>query len=152
MATTPPLTQAIGQTEHALGALMNRVLTHTGGTFHQWVALNLTTVSGGTIDRDQLVKRMTGALKIDAAAALAAIAELTASQLLQTLPDQGSRVGLTGAGQARYRQLRSAIEQLTARLYGDLRADDLATTGRVLSLITARANAELAGTDHAIDP
>jgi hypothetical protein len=145
--TTPTLTtQVIGQAENALGALMNRVLTTTGGTFHQWVALNLTAASGGTIDRDQLVGRMTGALKIDDAAALAAIAELTASRLLKALPGEGSRVGLTDAGQARYRQLRTAIDELTARLYGDLPADDLATAGRVLSVITARANAELAGT------
>jgi hypothetical protein len=58
------------------------------------VALNLTTVNGGAIDRDQLASRMTGALKIDDSAALAAIAEL-----------------------------------ITARLYDDLPADDLATAG-----------------------
>jgi|RhiMetdeSRZDD1v2_1073273.scaffolds.fasta_scaffold339200_2 DNA-binding MarR family transcriptional regulator len=147
MSTTPTLnTQIIGQAENALGALMDRVLARTGGTFHQWVALSLTAVSGGTIDRDQLATRMTGALKIDDSAALAAIAELTASQLLEGLPDQGSRVGLTGAGQARYRQIRTALDEITARLYSDLPADDLATAGRVLSVITDRANAELART------
>lgn len=147
MATTPTLsTQVIGQAENALGALMNRVLARTGGTFHQWVALNLTAVSGGTIDRDQLVSRMTGALKIDDAAALAAIAELTTSQLLQGLPGERARVGLTDTGQTRYRQIRTAIEEVTARLYGDLPADDLATAGRVLAVITTRANTELAGT------
>jgi hypothetical protein len=147
MATTPTLTtQVIGQAERALGALMNRVLARTGGTFYQWVALNLAARSGGTIDRDQLVGRMTGALKIDDAQALAAITELTASRLLQGLPGEGSRVGLTDAGQVRYRQLRTAIDQITARLYGDLPADDLATAGRVLAVITARANTELAGT------
>jgi DNA-binding MarR family transcriptional regulator len=146
MATTPTLTQIIGQAENALAGLMRSVLARTGGTFHQWVALNLAAVSGGVIDRNQLVSRMTGALKIDDATALTAIAELTASQLLEGLPGEGSRVGLTDAGRARYRQLRTAIDQLTARLYGDLPADDLATAGRVLSVITTRANAELAGT------
>jgi DNA-binding MarR family transcriptional regulator len=125
---------------------MDRVLARTGGTFRQWVALNLTAVSGGAIDRDQLAGRMTGALKIDESAALAAIAELTTAQLLEALPGRGSRVGLTGAGQARYHRIRAALDELTARLYGDLSADDLATAGRVLSVITARANAELAGT------
>jgi DNA-binding MarR family transcriptional regulator len=147
MPTTPTLnTQVIGQAENALGALMNRVLARTAGTFHQWVALNLTAAGGGAIDHNQLVSRMTGALKIDDAAALAAIAELTASQLLQGLPGEGPRVGLTDAGQARYRQIRTAIDQITARLYRDLPADDLATAGRVLTVVTARANAELAGT------
>jgi DNA-binding MarR family transcriptional regulator len=147
MSTTPTLnTQVIGQAENALGALMDRVLDRTGGTFRQWVALNLTAVSGGAIDRDQLASRLTGALKIDDAAALAAIAELTTAQLLEALPGQGSRVGLTDAGQARYRQVRAALDELTARLYGDLPADDLATAGRVLAVITTRANAELAAT------
>jgi DNA-binding MarR family transcriptional regulator len=108
------------------------------------VALNLTAVSGGAIDRDQLVSRMTGALKIDDSAALAAIAELTAAQLLVGLPGEASRVRLTDLGQARHRQIRSAIDEITERLYGDLPADDLATAGRVLATITARANAELA--------
>jgi hypothetical protein len=146
MATTPTLNpQVIGQAERALGALMDRVLATTGGTFHQWVALTLTTAAGGTIDRDQLLSRMTGALKTDDATALAAIAELTATKLLADQPGQGARVGLTDTGQARHRQLRSAIDQLTARLYGDLPAEDLATAGRVLGVITGRANTELAG-------
>jgi DNA-binding MarR family transcriptional regulator len=146
--STPPAfsTQVIGQTENALGALINRVLARTGGTFHQWVALNLTAVSGGAIDRDQLVSRMTGALKIADSAALAAIAELTASRLLEGLAGERPRVGLTDAGQARYRQIRTAVGEITERLYRDLPADDLATAGRVLTTITARANAEPAGT------
>jgi len=88
---------------------------------------------------------MTGALKIDDSAALAAIAELTASQLMESSPGEDSHVGLTDAGQARYQQIRAAIGEINARLYGDLPADDLATAGRVLTTITARANAELAG-------
>jgi hypothetical protein len=71
---------------------------------------------GGAIDRDQLANRMTGALKIDDSAALAAIAELTTAQLLEALPGQGSRVGLTGVGQARNRQICTAIDEITARL------------------------------------
>lgn len=146
MPTTPTLNgQVIGQAEHATRAVLDRVLARTGTTFHHWVALNLTAVSGAAIDRDQLIGRMTGALKIDESAVLATVAELTASQLLEALPGEGSRVGLTDAGQARYRQIRSAIDEITARLYGDLPADDLATAGRVLTIVTARANAELAG-------
>jgi DNA-binding MarR family transcriptional regulator len=153
MATTPTLNpQVIGRAEHALGALMNRVLATTGGTFHQWVALNLAAVSGGTIGRDQLLGRMTGALKLDDATALAAVAELTAAQLLEALPGEEARVGLTDTGQARYRQLRTAIDQLTARLYGDLPADDLATATRVLAVMTTRANAEVAGADRSTGP
>ncbi len=70
------------------------------------------------------------------------IAELTAEGLVR---DQGSRIGLTDTGQARHRQVRSDLERTNARLFGDLSADDLATAGRVLSVIRDRANAELAG-------
>jgi hypothetical protein len=125
---------------------MDRVLDRIGGTFHQWVALTLTTAAGGTIDRDQLLSRMTSALKVDHATAQTAIAELTATKLLADQPGEAARVGLTDTGQARHRQLRTAIDQLTARLYGDLPAEDLATAGRVLGVLTTRANAELAGT------
>jgi hypothetical protein len=52
-------------------------------------------------------------------------------------------VTLTELGQASYGQVRRAIDALTARLF-DLPAEDLATAGRVLSIVTTRANAELA--------
>lgn len=136
--------QIIGQAENALRAILNRALARTGGsTYQHWAALNLTAAGGGAIERDQLVGRLTGALKIDDAAAQAAIAELTAAHLLQ---DQGSRIGFTDTGQARYRQIRTDLDQTNARLFGDLSADDLATAGRVLIVITDRANAELAAT------
>ncbi len=50
---------------------------------------------------------------------------------------------LTERGQARHGQIRRAIDELTARLF-DFPAEDLATAGRVLSIVTTRANAELA--------
>jgi hypothetical protein len=144
MPTAPTLNgQVIGQAEHATRAVLDRLLDRTGGTFHQWVALNLTAASGGVIERDELVRRMTGGLKIDDPAVLATVAELTDAELLEILPD-GSRVGLTDAGRARYHQIRGSVDAITSRLYGDLPADDLATAARVLTVVTARANAELA--------
>jgi hypothetical protein len=135
----------IGQAENALRAILNRALARTGGgiTYQHWVALNLTAAGGGAIASDQLVGRLTSAVKIDDAAARAVIAELTAARLLQ---DQEPRIGLTDTGQARYRQIRTDLDQTTARLFGDLSADDLAIAGRVLTVITDRANAELAAT------
>lgn len=145
MPTTPTLNgQVLGEAEHAARAVLDRLLARTGNTFHHWVALNFTAVSGGSVDRDQLIGRMTGALKIDESVVLAAIEDLTASDLLKIPSSDGSRIVLTTAGQARHSQLRAAIAETTARLYADLPADDLATAGRVLTIITARANAELA--------
>ncbi len=145
MSTTPLLSpQIIGQAEHAHRPLMDRILARTGTTFAQWVTLSSTAASGGTVGRDQLVGRMTGAQKIGWAAATTTIAELAAADLIQALPGPESRLRLTAAGQARYDQIRAAVDEVTARLYGDIPAADLAIAGRVLTLVTARANAELA--------
>src|SRR5215472_2767600 len=114
MSTSAFSTQVIGQTENALGALMNRVLARTGGTFRQWVALNLTVANGGVVGQGQLASRMTGALKIDDSAAAAAIAELIDSQMMESLPGEDSRVGLTDAGQARYQEIRTAVGEINA--------------------------------------
>jgi hypothetical protein len=43
-----------------------------------------------------------------------------------------------------YGQIRAGVTEVTQRLWGDLPAGDLATAGRVLSIITERADAELA--------
>jgi DNA-binding MarR family transcriptional regulator len=57
--------------------------------------------------------------------------------------DDHLRVRLTEGGQARFGQIRGALEDVTARLFGDLPPEDLATAGRVLAIVTARASAEL---------
>ena len=101
-------------------------------------------MAGAHSRRGQLIDRITGARKLDDAEVEAAISELTAAGLVQPLPGDHPRVGLTDAGQARYRQIRTALDDVTARLFGDFPAEDLATAGRVLSIVTARANAELA--------
>ena len=60
------------------------------------------------------------------------------------LPDDATSVGLSGVGQARYHEIRAALEDITTRLFADFPSEDLATAGRVLAIVTARANAELA--------
>jgi len=140
MQTYPPLsTQVIGQAESALGALLDPLLSRTGTTFHQWLVLTVTAASGGDIDHDQLVARVSGARKIDGAEVEAAIAGLDAAGLAEGT----SRVILTTAGLARFAEIRGALEDITARLF-DFPAEDLAAAGRVLAILTERANAELA--------
>ena len=142
MSTYPVLsTQVIGQAESALGAISGPLLARTGTTFDQWLVLTVTAASGAAIDRGQLIDRITGARKIDAQLVETAISELTSAGLIL----DRSRVGLTEAGQARHREIRAALNEITARLFGDFPPEDLATAGRVLTIVTARANAELAG-------
>ena len=146
MPTYPVLsTQVIGQAESALGAILGPLLAPTGTTFDQWLVLTITAASGSVIDRDQLIARITGARKLPASQVETAIAELAADGLLEPVPgdDDHLRVALTEGGQARFGQIRGALEGVTARLFGDLPPEDLATAGRVLTIVTARAHAEL---------
>ncbi|WP_441247139.1 hypothetical protein [Kitasatospora sp. McL0602] len=148
---TPPPTvngQVIGQAHYATRALMERLLLPVGITFQQSVALNATVDAavgaGDSVDRDRITARMTGALKVDVSAALATVAELTAAGLLETLPGDLPRLRATEAGRALTRELRAEVAELTARLYGDFSAEELAVAGMVLATVTARADAELA--------
>ncbi|WP_042381832.1 MarR family winged helix-turn-helix transcriptional regulator [Streptacidiphilus melanogenes] len=143
MSTTPTLNgQVIGQAHLATRALLGPVLDRTGTTFDQSVVLNA--LSGGDDDRAQLVARLAGNLKTTDAAVADVVAGLAAAGLLEPAPGDGSRLRLTDAGLTRNQEIRTAIDALTRRLYGDIPAEDLATAGRVLALVTARANAELA--------
>jgi hypothetical protein len=139
-ATTTLSPQVIGQAERAHQPLMDRILARSGTTFPQWVALGTVAAGGGDVSRDEVRSRLTGAIKISDAAAAEALAGLTTAGLLHVQPDNGSRVGLTAPGRERYREIRAAVDQVTDRLYGSIPPSDLATAGRVLALITARAN------------
>jgi hypothetical protein len=136
-------TSLIGQTEKALNAILRRQLAGTGLSEQQWITLSLVVAAGGTIDGDELTGRVTGVLKVSDAHARARISELAAAQLLQPADNDGSRAKLSDAGQRLHRQVRTAVSEVTERLWGDLPAEELATAGHVLSTVLERANAEL---------
>jgi DNA-binding MarR family transcriptional regulator len=142
MTTYPTLsTRVIGQAEKTLGAILNRQLAGTGVTEPQWVILTLLVTDGGTADHDQLTRQVAGALKLSEADAQARIAGLTANGMLRTA---AGAITVTDAGQELHSRVRAAATEITERLWGDLPEQDLATAGRVLAIITERANAELA--------
>ena len=140
MSDYPPLnTQVIGQAESALGALLEPLLADAGITFQQWLVLTVTAASGGRADRGQLVARIAGARKIDPTEVESAIAGLAAAGLATA----AGPLALTESGQDAYQRIRGAIEELNAELFA-FPSEDLATAGRVLSIVTERANAVLA--------
>jgi hypothetical protein len=132
--------QVIGQTESALGALLGPVLAEARTSFEQWVVLAVT-ADGSPVDHAQLVARIVDARKFAADDVADAIAELAAADALTV---EASKVALTTAGQDLRRRIRTRIQEVTSGLF-DFPAEDLATAGRVLATITARANAFLAG-------
>ena len=140
MATNTSFTpQVLGETEKALNAILYRELTAVGLTEHQWITLRLTVTAGGEIPRAQLVGRLGGALKVDPAEAEARVDDLVAGGLLE--PSAEGRVAVTEAGAQLHARIRAAVSEITERLWGDLPAGDLETTGRILMTILARANA-----------
>jgi hypothetical protein len=145
MSSTPPFgTQIIGLTEKALNAILDRLLDSTNLTEPQWVTLTLTVMSGGTVDRDELISRVAGALKVTDAEATARVAELAAAQLVDVPDDPASPVQVTDTGRQLQSRIRTEVGEITQRLWGDLPAEDLVTAGRVLSTVLDRANDELA--------
>lgn len=145
MTTAPPVNgQIIGQAHYATRAVLERMLAATGTTFHQSVALNAIAGSGGTVERRALVARMTGTLKIDATAAVTAVSELTSAGLLEEPAGDTSWLSLTAAGAELQRTHSTGLAGIMATLYAGQSPEDLATAGRVLTEVTARANAVLA--------
>jgi DNA-binding MarR family transcriptional regulator len=137
-------TQLIGQTEKTLNAILERLLAGTGLTEPQWVTLTIAATSAGSIDRAALADRIAGALKVSDAEARARIDELAAAQLLDAPDVDGSFVRVTDNGRQLQGRIRSAVIEITDRMWGDLSAADLAAAGRVLTTVLERANAELA--------
>lgn len=128
--TTPLNGQIIGQAERTTRALLERLLAGNGTSFDQWVAL--TSAADGT------VSTLADSLRIAPAEAQRIIDGLAAAGLLT---ESGT---LTPSGRERRGQISAGIAGITQRLYGDLPADDLIVAGRVLTLVTERARAELA--------
>jgi hypothetical protein len=140
MSTSPTFsTQLIGQTEKTLNAILDRLLAGTGLDEPQWVTLTITVMAGGPLERDALVDRVAGAVKIADAQARARIDTLTAAGLLS----EGSPVKVTDAGKQLHARIRGAVVEITDRMWGDLPPEDLAAAGRVLRTVLERASAEL---------
>jgi hypothetical protein len=144
MSAYPSLsTRVIGQTEKTLNAILERQLAGTGLTESQWVILTLAVSSGGKVERGPFARQAADALKISEAEAQARITGMVDAQQLQA-SGEGTALAVTDAARQLHSRIRTVITAITGRLWGDLPAEDLATAGRVLSIITERANAELA--------
>ena len=146
MTTSAPAVNArvVALAHYAGRALLEGVLARHGATFHQSVALRAVVAAGESIGRDELIADVTGSLKTDESVVRGVIEELTAAKLLEEDPAQASRMRLTDAGRELYQATAAETAEIAARLYAGIPAEDLAIAGRVLALVTERANAELA--------
>ncbi|MGH3759635.1 MarR family transcriptional regulator [Actinophytocola sp.] len=126
----------------ATRAVLTVLLDEAGLTFDQSVALRLMAI-GGPGARDEVAGRDT-APGADRAAVRAAITELEATGLAAG----DERVELTERGRELLERVTAATLRASDRLFEGIPTDDVATTSRVLDLITERAvvvRADLAG-------
>ncbi|CAL9355459.1 MarR family winged helix-turn-helix transcriptional regulator [Streptomyces sp. Tu 3180] len=151
MTTTAPLAdgRVIGLAHYAGRAVLESVLDRYGVTFQQSVTLRAVAVSGtGPADRTRLAGEVSDALKIPRAEADGVIDELIAAELL--VPHEPSAVRITDAGREVYERSSAETGAISARIYSGIPAEDLAVAGRVLTLVTERADAELAAATGAV--
>ncbi|MFI1657772.1 MarR family winged helix-turn-helix transcriptional regulator [Streptomyces sp. NPDC020472] len=136
--------RVIALAHYAARAVLESVLTRHDTTFQQSVTLKSVSLAGGSVTPDHLVADVVHSLKIEESAVREVVDGLTAARLLETDPTDASRLRLTPAGQELLDTTTAETAEITARLYADIPAEDLAVAGRVLALVTERANAELA--------
>jgi DNA-binding MarR family transcriptional regulator len=143
MSANPTFTpRLLGETEKTLNAILDRHLSGAGLTEQHWITLTLAVVSGGSIDRDELVRKVSEGAKFSEDDVRARVSELIATGLLDDAASP--EVSVTEAGRKTHARIRGANNELTERLWGDLPADELATAARVLSTVLERANLEFA--------
>ncbi|WP_316750726.1 MarR family winged helix-turn-helix transcriptional regulator [Streptomyces herbicida] len=143
MTTSAPIVdgRVVALAHYAARAVLERVLSQYDVTFQQFITLRLAAVADGPVERDTLVDGVTGAVKVDASDVHGTIAELIAAGLLT---EEGpSRMRITDAGRELYAKGSTETATIAARIYDGIPEKDRAVAGRVLTLVTERANAEL---------
>ncbi|MFA3843421.1 MarR family transcriptional regulator [Streptomyces aureus] len=147
MTTTAPTkapvadARALGLAHYAARGVLEHVLARHGSTFQQQVALRAALTADAPQAPDDLVAQVQGSLKADPADIRATVDELLAKRLLDT---DGARLRPTEAGRELLATVGAESAPISARIRGGIPAEDLAAAGRVLALVTERANAELA--------
>jgi DNA-binding MarR family transcriptional regulator len=143
VSTTAPVANArdLALAHYAARGVLENVLARHGATFQQQVALRAAITSDGPQTPDDLLAQVQESLKADPADIRATLDELRAEQLLVA---DGTHLRPTDAGRELLAAVGAETTPISARIWGEIPAEDLAAAGRVLALVTERANAELA--------
>ncbi|MFF7381621.1 MarR family transcriptional regulator [Streptomyces griseoluteus] len=143
MTTTAPSAdaRALGLAHYAARGVLEHVLARHGLTFQQQVVLRAAATADAPQTPDDLLTQVQGSLKADPADLRATLDELLARQLLV---EDGAHLRSTEAGHELLAAVGAETAPLSARIWAGIPAEDLAAAGRVLALVTERANTELA--------
>ncbi|MEU6665707.1 MarR family transcriptional regulator [Streptomyces sp. NPDC046727] len=145
MTTTAPRvdSRVIGLAHYAARSVLEQaVLAPRGISFLQSIALRLTAVADGPVERAALIDGVTGTVKVDESDAHRAIDDLTAAGLIALAEPSGVRI--TDSGRELYATTSAEVAEIGERVYAGISEADRIVAGRVLTLVTERANAELA--------
>lgn len=142
-STTAPIAdaRALGLAHYAARGVLEYVLARHGATFQQQVALRAAVTADAPRTPNDLVTEVRGSLKADPTDIRATLDELLAKQLLVA---DGAHLRPTDTGRELIAAVGAETAPITARIWGGIPAEDLTAAGRVLALVAARANAELA--------
>lgn len=133
--------RALGLAHYAARGVLEHVLDRLGMTFQQQIVLRAAVTANAPQTPYDLVTQVQGSLKADPADIRATLDELLARNLLVA---DGAEIRPTDAGRELMAAIGAQTAPVTARVWGGIPAEDLAAAGRVLALVTERANAELA--------
>ncbi|GAB2921158.1 MarR family transcriptional regulator [Streptomyces heilongjiangensis] len=137
--------RVIALAHYAARAALETVLARYDLTFQQSVVLRVVAVADGPVAREAVVDQVVDSLKIGAAEVRGVLAELAAAELVADAGDgEPGLVAVTDAGREVHARTTAETGVVSARIYAGIPAEDLAVAGRVLGLVTDRANAELA--------
>ncbi|MFI8824447.1 MarR family transcriptional regulator [Streptomyces sp. NPDC053431] len=142
-AATAPLAdaRALGLAHYAARGVLEVVLARHGATFQQQIALRAAVTAETPLTPEELVAQVRGSLKADPEDIRATLDVLTAGRLLV---EDGAHLRPTDAGRELLATIGAATAPVSARIWGGISVEDLAAAGRVLALVTERADAEFA--------
>ncbi|MGW2016886.1 MarR family transcriptional regulator [Streptomyces sp. NPDC001927] len=141
-STTPAAdSRALGLAHYAARGVLEHVLARHGATFQQQIALRAAVTAEAPQTPEDLVAQVVASVKATPADAHATLDELLAKDLLVT---DGPHLRPTDAGRELLAAVGAESAPISARIWGGIPTEDLVAAGRVLTLVTERANAELA--------
>ncbi|MFC9281116.1 MarR family transcriptional regulator [Streptomyces collinus] len=143
MTTTAPAADArmLGLAHYAARGVLEHVLARHGVTFPQQIALRAVVTADAPQTPDDVVTQVRDSLKADPLDIRATLDELLAKQLIAA---DGAYLRPTDAGRELLTAVGAETAPVSAHIWGGMSAEDLAAAGRVLALVTDRANAKLA--------
>lgn len=131
------LTKDVKWARDAMLAYMDCFLAGSGFTFTEWYAVN-TLARFGPTERSTMAADMSSSLRIAQSEVSAVLDDLLIRGALRAVSGAPDTLEITASSMAIYVPLREWAIGMHPRVYEDISEEEIATTHRVLTLLTAR--------------